>query len=389
MLGAEGAGVYFLAATIVSISTILGRAGLDNSLLRFVSAAACQNDWSSVAAIYKAGIRFAAVVSFIISIVVIGSASFIARTIFSEPLLTTPLTILAMSIAPMSLLYLHGELLKSIRKISAAVCVQAVFVPVLATALLVQLVFRFGVVGAASATTIASVLVFFVATLLWHRAMPAGVIPTPSFDTSELRKVSAPLFIVGLMNILIDFSDTVMIGLFEDSAQVGIYTIALRITGLCSLVLTAVNSVVAPEFSALWAEKNLPALQHIARRTTLSMAALATTLLLLFFCFTDLLLTLFGSDFSSGKTPLRILAIGQFIALGTGPVAYLLMMTGHEKFHRNNVIASAGLNILLNAFLIPIIGITGAAIATAISLTLKNGIAVLYVRSKLQIKVLL
>ncbi|MGB0289111.1 hypothetical protein, partial [Aequoribacter sp.] len=37
LLGAEGAGLYFLAFSITAIGSVLGRIGLDNVLVRFVA----------------------------------------------------------------------------------------------------------------------------------------------------------------------------------------------------------------------------------------------------------------------------------------------------------------------------------------------------------------
>ncbi|HOO47262.1 MAG TPA: polysaccharide biosynthesis C-terminal domain-containing protein, partial [Deltaproteobacteria bacterium] len=82
---------------------------------------------------------------------------------------------------------------------------------------------------------------------------------------------------------------------------------------------------------------------------------------------------------------LIILALGQFVVLATGPVAALLMMTGYEKFHRNTTALSAALNVVLNFTLIPRYGGEGAAFATAVSLSVKNVLAVLHVRKRLNI----
>jgi len=50
-----------------------------------------------------------------------------------------------------------------------------------------------------------------------------------------------------------------------------------------------------------------------------------------------------------------------------GPLAMLLLMTGHEQETGLVIGATALLNLALNALLIPSYGLNGAAIATAIS----------------------
>ena len=51
-----------------------------------------------------------------------------------------------------------------------------------------------------------------------------------------------------------------------------------------------------------------------------------------------------------------------------GAVIYILDMTGKQIISRNILIFTAFINIVLNWHLIPIYGIKGAAIATAISI---------------------
>jgi O-antigen/teichoic acid export membrane protein len=296
---------------------------------------------------------------------------------------------MSISVLPFSFLHLHAELLKSIKKITFALCIQNVVVPLIASAALLVLAQPLGVIGAALSSSFAAGIVLFLSIYLWRRATPklktAAVI---SIDNATILASSSPLFVVAIMNILIDFSDTVLLGFFLDSSAVGIYTIALRLTAISSLILSSVNSVIAPEFSTLWAENKTSELNALARSTTRLMSLVACCILAIFLLLPETLLGLFGSEFIAGKTVLITLACAHFIALATGPVAYILMMTGNERFHRTTVLICAGLNIVLNCLLIPIYGIVGAAIATAIALSTKNILAVLFVRSKLGIKVI-
>lgn len=66
-------------------------------------------------------------------------------------------------------------------------------------------------------------------------------------------------------------------------------------------------------------------------------------------------------------------------------IKFTLMMTGHEQILRNNMIFGAAISIILNVLPIPNIGATGAAIATAVSLSLQMLAAVGLVRWKLGI----
>ena len=68
LLGAKGAGVYYLALTVTTIASVVGRMGLDNTLLRFTAANAEQKDWDKVAGIYRMGIRIAVGASILVTL---------------------------------------------------------------------------------------------------------------------------------------------------------------------------------------------------------------------------------------------------------------------------------------------------------------------------------
>jgi O-antigen/teichoic acid export membrane protein len=84
------------------------------------------------------------------------------------------------------------------------------------------------------------------------------------------------------------------------------------------------------------------------------------------------LLAFFGPDFTAAQTSLQILALGHLVAAATGPVGYLLNLTGFQDFSARILGVSAVANILLNGLLIPIFGMEGAAFATAATVTGSN-----------------
>ena len=70
MLGAEGAGLYYLALAVTTIGSVIGRVGLDNSLLRFVATRATHDDWASVKGVYALGVRMAVMASGVVTLIV-------------------------------------------------------------------------------------------------------------------------------------------------------------------------------------------------------------------------------------------------------------------------------------------------------------------------------
>lgn len=385
LLGAEGAGVYYLALTVTTIATAFGRVGLDNTLLRFTAANAARGDWNKVLGAYRRGIGLAALASTLVSAITFSGAPWIAQGIFSEPALVEPLRLMALGILPWSLLTLYAELLRGLEKIASASFVQGLSIPLINIPLLLFLGRPLGILGAAIAYGVATSLVLLLSIGLWRRATRQMSGVQGSFDARLLLTTSLPLFWLTLMNLTMSWTDTLMLGIWEDSASVGIYGVAMRTAKLTSFILVAANSLAAPRFAALYGQGDYQSLGSLARSVAKLMTLLAAPVLLVFILAPSWVLRLFGPGFASGAPILMILSLGQFVNVVTGSVTYLLIMCGYEKLTRNNVTLYAILNVILNAVLIPKFGIVGAAVATATSLALMNLTAVALVYRKLAI----
>jgi O-antigen/teichoic acid export membrane protein len=385
LLGAQGAGIYYLSLTVITIATVFGRIGLGNALLRFTADNAAKGDWHKVAGVSRLGIRMALSTSFLVTLILVFSASWIAQSIFSKPDLTEPLRLMALSILPVSLINLYGELLKGLKNIRDSMLVQVVGIPLVSLPFLALLGGKLGVMGAATAYVVSSLLVLLFGVFLWRRATPQLRRLTGHFDLGLLMRSTLPLFWITFMNLVMSWTDTVLLGIWTDAKMVGIYGAAWRTAMLTSFILFAFNSIVAPKFAALYAQGNIQVLAALARNAAKLMALLTAPILLIFIVAPTFVLGLYGPEFTVGAMVLTILAIGQFINVATGSVGYLLMMTGHEKLMRNNIIFSAVLNIVLNITLIPKFGIVGAAVANSVSIVTMNLISVFLVYWKLSI----
>jgi O-antigen/teichoic acid export membrane protein len=176
-----------------------------------------------------------------------------------------------------------------------------------------------------------------------------------------------------------------MLGIWESSANVGIYNAAIKTAMLTSFVLISVNSIAAPKFASLYQNNDMKALGDVSRGTSKIMIILASPILVVFILFPEWVLLFFGEEFQQGSSVLMILAVGQFINVATGSVGYLLQMTGHERLVRNTLLFSAFLLVSLSIMIIPLYGVVGAAFVSASMLAVQNIIMMLLVWKYLNI----
>lgn len=385
LFGAEGAGIYFLALTITTIGATVGRFGLENTLLRFIAAHAAKGEWGAVRGVYRKGMGLALVISLSISLLLFSVAPLMAVHLFHKPALAVPLRWMTLAISPFAMLFLHGEALKGLKHIRDSQLVQGVGLPALTCLGLICVGSRFGVKGATWVYLTSSVLVAVCGAFFWRRYTPQLRNVVPAFETRRLFDSCVPLFWVQIMSMMINWAAMFSLGIWASKAEIGIFGVALRTAMLTSFILTSVNSIAAPKFSALFNQGDIAGLASTARKSSALMTVFAAPILLLFLIAPNLVMGLFGHDFNKGGPLLAILAIGQFLNVATGSVGYLLIMSGNERLMRNNTIVIGFITVLLNLVLVPFWGDIGAAIATAASMAMLNLGALYLVWKKLGI----
>jgi len=188
-----------------------------------------------------------------------------------------------------------------------------------------------------------------------------------------------PLLVSGSLFLVISWTDTLMIGYFMDSTDVGVYRIAFKIATLITFIQFAVNSIAAPAIAEFYAKDDLPSLRKYVKQIGVINAVFSVPVALFILIFSEPLLNLFGAEYGSGAMLLPVLAVGQLVNALAGPVMYILNMTGKEKVSQRIMLWMTGVNIVLNLVLIPQYGLLGAAVATTISMVLWNVIAAILV----------
>lgn len=386
MFGPAGAGNYFLAATVTLVATVVARAGLDNTLLRFIASANADRDWGRARGVYARGMSLALGTSVLAALAMYVTAPLLAGGLFSKAELTPMLRLMAFAVVPTSILMLHSEAIKALKRIMASLVVYGVGLPAVGIVALLVLPGTGGELDAAWAHTLGAALTALLGLGLWKRYTRGFDGPVRPIALTTLVNSSFPLFLVATMTLVMAWTGTVLLGVWGTSAEVGIFTAAARTALLTSLILVAANSVAAPKFAELFHRGDMSALGSVARRTAGLVTALASPIFLAFVLMPEFFMGLFGPDFRAGGPVLLVLALGQFANVMSGSVAYVLMMCGRERLLRNNMAVSALFNVVLNLVLIPVWGMMGAAVATAISITTLNFGAAYLVWSRLGIQ---
>lgn len=382
MLGAEGAGIYFLALTIITLMAVVARLGMDNSVTRFVAAHASINEWSAVKGVFRHAITLTLGLATLLALGTYALAPPLAQHVFTEPQLAQPLALMALAIVPLAAMTIFARALQGLKNVRDSMLAQSVLTPGIAALLVIILAPTFGVPGAAMAYLGAVSLSLLYCAVQWHRSSEPHRTTPPAFSRRELLTSSMPLLGAMLTQQLTLALPILLLGVWASSADVGLYSAANRTAAMVSLVLVAANSIIAPKMAAIYKSGDMEALGKVARQSAMMLTAMALPALLLFLLAPRWVMSLFGPQFADAWLILVILAIGQLVNVMTGSVGYLLMMTGHEKQFMTANLLALTVCAVGSIALIPSMGGIGAALSSAAALAFVNIMRISFVKKR-------
>jgi len=371
-MGASEYGVYAYAFTWANLLSVFATLGFTTGVLRFVPEYLAKKDWPHL----HGFIRRVRQLVFLAGIVLAAVGGLVLLHLRS-PRMDVSALLLGVGLVPLlALMSVQMEMVRGTRRIALAYTPPMLLQPALALGT------AFFVLKALGALTgVATIGAFMLAILVvlgvqnWGliRAVPREVaLSPPRYETWEWLRVSFPLLLVAGSFIVLNQADILMIGIFIGAREAGIYAAATKTAALVSFVLVAVNAIVAPMIAEFHAKGNRVKLQEMVSAATrwIFWPSFGVTLGLVLFG--GAVLGFFGPAFSEGYWALALLALGQLVNASVGPVGYLMSLTGHQNLSAWVYGLSALVNVGLNALLIPVWGLVGAALATMITMILWN-----------------
>lgn len=180
-----------------------------------------------------------------------------------------------------------------------------------------------------------------------------------------LFRSGIPLMLSGLAIILYMKLDQIMIRLFFTAAEVGIYSVTVRITEAFYFIPVLLTTTFLPHLSVEH-ERNRARASFVRLYRLLFYSGFTISVGLIWLG-TDLVRLAFGVEYAAAGEYLRIYALSlPLVFLGVASGKWLIL----ENMHRNVLqrsLLGLTINFSLNLALIPLYGGKGAAIATVLS----------------------
>ena len=206
---------------------------------------------------------------------------------------------------------------------------------------------------------------------------------------SNWLKQALILLPIGLISTVNERIDVIMITKTLGPEANAVYSVAFKFALFSGFGLVILNQVMVPQY-ALYFKKNttINLLQDkIKVNVRLSFVLSLAVVLFLLLLGKDLL-NWFGKpseNYALGYKTILILAFGQLFNVAVGSTGYILTMAKKESLVMISIVTGIIVNVLLNYFLVPIMHIEGAAIATSASIIVWNIMMLIFVKTKTKI----
>lgn len=183
---------------------------------------------------------------------------------------------------------------------------------------------------------------------------------------------SATAFAIAGVDFLLGQADKIVLGVYLNPRQVGVYAVAMALVSFVPIALQSVNQIFSPTIAELHAKGEHALLQQLYATLTKWILILTLPLAFTMIIFAKPLIAMFGHGFEPGAAVLVIGAFGQLLNCAVGSVGYLLLMSGNQLRVIKIQASTAAMMIVLSLLLVPQFGITGAAIASAFAMIVTN-----------------
>jgi O-antigen/teichoic acid export membrane protein len=365
LLTTRALGGYYEITAILSICVTLGLLGLDIGVVRFTALASAQSKPERAREYLSAALTIGFATSALVVAGLVMSAGALEK-VFQVADFGDALRVGALAIPLMVGANLLVAPSRGWKSMWPTVVVLQLTQP--SAQLLFTFAFiaaGFSLVGAVGAFTASSVLASVTALyLLLRRRLPGRRLATRG-RARELIGFSIPVSGILLVDIVLLWMDALLLGVFRSANEVAVYGVSVRLVGIGSALLIAINQIFGPFVTHLMAKgdtEELHAKLKVATRWAMLISAPWLVLLMLW---GSLPLQALRQSRPGGAVVLSVLSAGFITAVITGPVGQVLLMSGRSVLELINVAASLICNVVLNLLLIPRFGMMGAAVAWA------------------------
>ena len=175
-----------------------------------------------------------------------------------------------------------------------------------------------------------------------------------------------------LGRVLVNALDVIMIAQFIGLKATGVYTTVVFLTSAIQVPYKSLIRVSSPLISEHWKNRNFSGMKLLYRQVSSVSLVIGLGLFICVWVNIDFLFSFLKPEFSDGIWVFFFLMMGRLLDMYFGLNGHIFTSSKKYKYDLIFTLSLIGVVYFLNLYLIPIYGIIGAAISTAVALILYN-----------------
>ncbi len=198
----------------------------------------------------------------------------------------------------------------------------------------------------------------------------------------EMISVSAFSILAGFGSTVVFNIDKIIVNQMIDLGSTGVYTIAFYFGALVVIPSRPLLKISGTIIAESWKKNDLNEISNIYSKTCLNQFIIGGLIFIGIWANIENVMKILGPEYYNGKWVIFFIGIGYLIDMVTGANNQIISFSKYYKIMLLFVIILIVLVILNNLIFIPLWGITGAAVASALSMLINNFMRYIYLYRK-------
>jgi O-antigen/teichoic acid export membrane protein len=383
-LGAAAFGLFTMTLTIYTLASLVGGIGIPAAIVKYV--AEFKENKEKLNIFVSCGVINSIFFGMIIGSVLFALSGMLA-SIFNMPELTELIKIISFALPFLVLNNTLLGLLNGLREMKSYSLRTVIRSSLLLGFTILLVGIGLGIKGAVLALLLSEIGTLFLLIFIsrnFFRFLIQDYVKT----TKEVVKFGSQLFLASAIYMVNTYTDTLLVGFFLMDKDVGIYAIAIALSRAFLVIPGSMSTITYPAISEYHSKGSHESVENLINKSMkYSLIILSILGILIIFFSKDIILLLLKPEFLPAVTPIAILVLGMIFFGSMASIGSAFSAVGRPDIPFKINLLTAVVNLTLDVVLIPILGITGAAIGTATSLSMLTILAIYLLNKILNVKI--
>lgn len=193
----------------------------------------------------------------------------------------------------------------------------------------------------------------------------------------EIIKYGLFSILAGMAYIAINNIDIIMLGALTGLASTAVYYVAFSVGTLIEIPGRAIRRITFPLIHNAWKQEDRSYVSGLYKKTSMNQFLPGVLIFIMIWASVNNLIAFLPHEYASGKYVILFIGFARLFDMITGANGGILQASEHYRYSLYSNVFLLVLAVVTNLIFIPMYGVVGAAMATAISIFLGNSASLL------------